>query len=57
MQWILQVVPLYHAVALLRQLTTGNVSPSIAGHLAYLVMLGIVAFCLAMYRLERTLIK
>ena len=34
-QWIIHVMPLYHAVAMLRQLTTGNISPSIAGHLAY----------------------
>jgi lipooligosaccharide transport system permease protein len=50
-------MPLYHAVAMLRQLTTGNISPSIAGHLAYLTTLGIIAFSVAMYRLERVLIK
>ena len=56
-QWIVRVTPLYHAVGLLRQLTTGNVSAGIMGHLAYLVVAGIAAFCVAMYRLERTLIK
>ena len=56
-QWLMRATPLYHAVGLLRQLTTGTVSISIAGHLAYLVVGGIVAFCVAMYRLERTLIK
>jgi lipooligosaccharide transport system permease protein len=56
-QWIMRATPLYHAVGLLRQLTTGSVSIAIAGHLAYLVVAGIVAFCVAMYRLERTLIK
>lgn len=56
-QWIIQVMPLYHAVAMLRQLTTGNISPSIAGHLAYLITLGTIAFSVAMYRLERALIK
>jgi lipooligosaccharide transport system permease protein len=56
-QWIMRATPLYHAVGLLRQLTTGDVSISIAGHLAYLVVGGIVAFCVAMYRLERALIK
>ena len=54
---VVQMLPLYHGVGMLRQLTTGNISPSIAGHLAYLVTLGIVAFSLAMYRLERALIK
>jgi lipooligosaccharide transport system permease protein len=56
-QWLMSATPLYHAVGLLRQLTTGTVSVSITGHVAYLVVGGIVAFCVAMYRLERTLIK
>ena len=56
-QWTMRVTPLYHAVALLRQLTTGMVGPGILGHLAYLVVAGVVAFAVAMYRLERTLIK
>lgn len=56
-QWIMRATPLYHAVGLLRQLTTGSITMAIAGHLAYLVVGGIVAFCVAMCRLERTLIK
>jgi lipooligosaccharide transport system permease protein len=56
-QWIMRATPLYHAVGLLRQLTTGHVGVGIAGHLAYLIAGGIVAFCVAMYRLERALIK
>ena len=57
LQWLMSATPLYHAVAMLRQLTTGTVSTSIAGHVAYLVVGGFIAFCVAMYRLERTLIK
>ncbi len=56
-QWIMRATPLYHAVGLLRQLTTGTVSISIAGHLTYLVVGGIVAFSVAMYRLERALVE
>jgi lipooligosaccharide transport system permease protein len=56
-QWIIHMMPLYHAVAMLRQLTTGNISPSIVWHLAYLMTLGITAFSVAMYRLERALIN
>jgi len=56
-QWIMRATPLYHAVSLLRQLTTGEVAPSIAGHLLYLVLAGVIAFAAAMYRLERALIK
>ena len=36
-QWIMQATPLYHAVSLLRQLTTGAIDLGIVGHLAYLV--------------------
>ena len=56
-QWTMQLTPLYHAVALLRQLTIGAVTPAIAGHLAYLIIGGATAFGVAMYRLERKLIK
>ena len=56
-QWLMRATPLYHAVALLRQLTTGNVDPGIAGHLTYLVIGGFVAFTVAMHRLDRALIK
>ena len=56
-QWIMVATPLYHAVSLLRQITTGAIEPPIVGHLAYLVIGGILAFTIAMYRLERALIK
>jgi lipooligosaccharide transport system permease protein len=56
-QWLMCATPLYHAVGLLRQLTTGNISVTIAGHLSYLIVGGIVAFGVAMHRLERKLIK
>lgn len=56
-RWLVQLVPLYHGVALLRQLTTGAVDPSILAHLVYLVLLGCGAFVIAMRRLERALIK
>jgi lipooligosaccharide transport system permease protein len=56
-QWIVRATPLYHAVSLLRQLTTGSIGVGIVEHAAYLIVAGTVAFCVAMYRLERTLIK
>ena len=56
-QWLMQATPLYHAVSLLRQLTTGNVSISIAVHVSYLIVGGLVAFAVAMHRLERALMK
>ncbi|MBM3778828.1 MAG: ABC transporter [Acidimicrobiia bacterium] len=56
-RWVVQVVPMYHAVETLRPLTTGTVDGSIAGHVAYLVLTGTAAFVVAMRRLERTLVK
>ena len=56
-QWVMRATPLYHAVALLRQLTTGTVGLGSFGHIAYLVVVGVIAFVTAMYRLERALTK
>ena len=56
-QWIVRTLPLYHGAAMLRQLTTGAVGSSIFVHLAYLLIVGVAAFALAMSRLERALIK
>jgi len=56
-QAFVQIVPLYHAVALLRALTTGIVDVWTAWHVAYLVIGGTFAFLVAMRRFERTLIK
>lgn len=55
-QWIMEAVPLFHGVELLRALTTGRVDWTIAWHLLYLVVVGLGAFAVAMRRLERTLI-
>ena len=57
LEWIVQAVPLYHAVEMLRQLTTGAVQPSLAWHIVWLVLAGVAAFVVAMRRLERALVK
>jgi lipooligosaccharide transport system permease protein len=54
---IIELLPLYHGTAMLRQLMTGAIDRAFALHVAYLVILGATAFALAMRRLERTLIK
>ena len=54
---VIEMLPLYHGTAMLRQLTTGAVDRTFVLHVAYLVILGATAFALAMRRLERTLIK
>jgi lipooligosaccharide transport system permease protein len=56
-RWAVQVLPLYHAVEMLRQFTTGSVNPTIFVHIAYLVLLGATMFVVAMRRLERALVK
>ena len=56
-QRLILLVPLYHGVELLRQLTTGAVSSTIVFHIAYLIIAGSLAFVVAMRRMERTLIK
>jgi lipooligosaccharide transport system permease protein len=56
-RWLVEVLPLYHAVSLLRQLTTGHVAADILVHITYLIVCGVAAFVVAMWRLERALIK
>lgn len=55
-RWVFQVVPLYHAVELLRACTTGVMGVGVLWHLAYLVVVGALAFGVALRRLERALI-
>jgi lipooligosaccharide transport system permease protein len=55
--WVVAVLPLYHAVELLRALTTGALAPALIGHIVYLAAVGCMAFVLAMRRLEQRLVK
>jgi hypothetical protein len=55
--WVIQVTPLYHGTEMLRQLTTGRVGATVLVHVAYLMLMTVVAFTIAMRRLERALIK
>ena len=57
LQLLLEVVPLYHSVALLRAMTTGVMGPGVVWHLLYLIGAGSLAFIVAMRRLERALVK
>ena len=56
LQWVVQATPLYHAVALERQLLLGVVDVTAAGHVAYLVALGLVGILVAARRLEKLLL-
>jgi lipooligosaccharide transport system permease protein len=57
LQVVVQLTPLYHAVELLRSLTTGVVGMSILLHVGYLAVFGSVAMVLARRRLAVKLVK
>jgi lipooligosaccharide transport system permease protein len=55
LRWVIEVTPLYQAVELLRDLTTGRVSWSTLGHLGYLAVLGAACLTVASRRMGRLL--
>jgi lipooligosaccharide transport system permease protein len=57
LQHLVQLSPLYHAAALLRELTTGAVSPGSLLHVAVLLALGLVGVLVTGRRLETLLLK
>jgi lipooligosaccharide transport system permease protein len=57
LQWLVQAFPLYHAVALLRGLTTGVVGWSALGHTAYFVVMAALGFAVASRRLKLLLLR
>jgi lipooligosaccharide transport system permease protein len=54
---LVQISPLYHAVALERGLVLGDVGPGLLGHLAVLAALGAAGVLVAARRLEGLLLK
>jgi lipooligosaccharide transport system permease protein len=57
LQWLVQAFPLYHAVALLRGLTTGVVGWSTLGHVAYFVVMAALGLVVASRRLTDLLLR
>jgi lipooligosaccharide transport system permease protein len=57
LRWAVEMTPLYHAVALTRDLALGMIGPGIAGHVVYLVALGLAGMFVAARRLERLLLS
>ena len=55
-QWLVQAFPLYHAVTLMRGLTTGAVDWSMIGHVAYFVVMATVGIVVATRRLRTLLL-
>jgi lipooligosaccharide transport system permease protein len=56
-QWLVEMTPLYHAVELIRSLTLGFVGWPVLGHLAYLMVMGLIGVVVAARRLERLLLR
>lgn len=57
LQWLVRATPLYHGVALERALMLGDMGWGVLGHVAYLVVLGLVGVLGAARRLERLLLS
>ncbi|MGH3776543.1 MAG: ABC transporter permease [Pseudonocardiaceae bacterium] len=57
LQWLVQAFPLYHAVALMRGLTTGVVGWSMLANLAYFVVMATVGTVVASRRLQTLLLR
>jgi lipooligosaccharide transport system permease protein len=56
-RWVVEVTPLYHGVALLRQLMLGGLGWSALVHVAYLAVLGSACIAVAARRLEHRLLR
>ena len=56
LQLLVQALPLYHGVAMLRALTTGTVDLGILGHAAYLTVMGVIGLSVTSKRLARLLL-
>jgi lipooligosaccharide transport system permease protein len=56
LQWVVRFSPLYHAVALLRELTTGAVNAASLVHVTVLLVLGVVGVLVTGRRLEKLLL-
>jgi lipooligosaccharide transport system permease protein len=57
LQWVVQATPLYHGVALCRDLLLGQVSLELLWHVVYFLAMGLAGFLVAARRLERLLLS
>lgn len=57
LQWLVQAFPLYHAVALMRGLTTGVVGWVTFGHVAYFLVMAALGLVVASRRLTALLLR
>ena len=56
LRWVVEVTPLYRGVALVRELTTGALSPDSLWSVAYLAVMGTVGLMVASRRFDRLLL-
>ena len=56
-QWLVQLLPLYHGIELVRSLTTGTVGAFQLVNVAYLVTMGVVGMFIASRRIDGLLLK
>ena len=56
-QVLMEAIPLFHGVTLVRALTTGVIEPRLAWDVLYLVVFFAICFFIAMRQIERKLIK
>lgn len=57
LQWVVQATPLYHGVAMVRDLMLGQVGPGFAVHVVYLAVMGLVGTAWTARRVERLLLR
>jgi lipooligosaccharide transport system permease protein len=56
-QWIVQALPLYHGITLIRGLTTGAVGLAQLVDVLYLATMGVIGMAIASRRIDRLLLK
>ena len=56
-RWLVQCMPLYHGVELMRSLTTGFVDWGLLGHAAYFAVMAAIGFSIASRRLATLLLR
>ncbi len=57
LRWVVQATPLYHGVAMVREVMLGQVTGAMVGHVAYLAVLGVVGTAWAARRVGRLLLR
>ena len=52
-QWLIQAMPLWHGVELLRGLTTGVLGPDMVWHVLYYLVMAVVGMVFTTHRLRK----